>query len=514
MADPIKNVVPTPIAQATVVPSSVLRKTQWILGKELKLTESDPKFDEWDVNNCIILGWMFNLMKDRVYHMFMCHDTVHSLWIALNQMYAHAYNESRIFELHRDISHASQPIFGLFVADYFGYLQTRWEELAQYEPLSDFPNDGAVDLNTSPLPSLYEAFTTVDGDEQRHRLLLSHSLPESSQMAFAAPSGTRTYFAVVAMAGSHLGLAPSSSSGPMAAIAVGTLTALHSKSGHPTWILDSGANNHMTGELSIFNSPVTSVNQSVCIADGSSLPIHSQGDARLSSDITLFADLTLKKIFGWEYERDGLYYFKDPSPSSTLLSSLHVSTPQVLESSILVPLKMIKTQYNTVARNIRSDNGREYITNEFCAELNKNGMGVPKHFWYMVVLVATYLINQTPSWVLQGKAPLHILQPASILFIILPRVFGVNALFKTAVPLVPNLMTRPFVVSFLDLPSPGPISELFKKEDYLPPRLLPILESPPPSPSGSLSLIVTTDPSKVYSAICALKIPCQHLLQN
>ena len=39
---------------------------------------------------------------------------------------------------------------------------------------------------------------------------------------------------------SHLGLAPSTSSGPMTAIVVDTLTALHGKSSHPTWILDSG----------------------------------------------------------------------------------------------------------------------------------------------------------------------------------------------------------------------------------------------------------------------------------
>ncbi|GFY83186.1 hypothetical protein Acr_02g0014260 [Actinidia rufa] len=95
-------------------------------------------------------------------------------------------------------------------------------------------------------------------------------------------------------------------------------TALHGKSGHPTWILDFGANNHMTGELATFTSPVTSVNQSVCIADGSSIPIRSQGDARLSSNITLssvYHDLSSKKIFGRGYERDGLYYFGDLLPS-------------------------------------------------------------------------------------------------------------------------------------------------------------------------------------------------------
>ena len=38
-------------------------QTPLVLGKP-KLDESDPKFDEWDVDNFIILGWMFNSMKD------------------------------------------------------------------------------------------------------------------------------------------------------------------------------------------------------------------------------------------------------------------------------------------------------------------------------------------------------------------------------------------------------------------------------------------------------------------
>ena len=81
-------------------------------------------------------------MDERVYNMFMYHRNVLDLWNALNKMYAHAHSDSRIFELYQDISHASQSVLGLSVADFFGYLQTRWEELSQYEPISDFPNDG------------------------------------------------------------------------------------------------------------------------------------------------------------------------------------------------------------------------------------------------------------------------------------------------------------------------------------------------------------------------------------
>ena len=32
---------------------------------------------------------------------------------------------------------------GLSVVDYFGYLQSRWEDLVQYESLSDFPAEVA-----------------------------------------------------------------------------------------------------------------------------------------------------------------------------------------------------------------------------------------------------------------------------------------------------------------------------------------------------------------------------------
>ncbi|GFS38150.1 DHHC-type zinc finger family protein [Actinidia rufa] len=237
MADSLKEVAPAhtvPVLSPLYIGGK--RKTRWILGKEPKPVESDPKFDEWVSDNYIILGWMFNSMEDRVYHMFMYHDTVH----------------------------------GLSVADYFGYLQTRWEELAQYEPLSDFPSDGAI-LNTSPLPSLYEAFAIVDGDERRRRLL--PSLSESpiivpDQRAFAASSGTHLYCQhcpscggrgggrgrgtpwtgaiaevesiptdlpdfkqlqlQIAQLQSHLGLAPTfPSSGPTAAIVAETPTALH-----------------------------------------------------------------------------------------------------------------------------------------------------------------------------------------------------------------------------------------------------------------------------------------------
>ena len=57
-------------------------------------------------------------------------------------------------------------------------------------------------------------------------------------------------------------------------------------------------------------------------------------------------------------------------------------------------------------------------------------MGVPKYLWHMAVLIATYLINHTPSRVLQGKALLYVLNPNSTLFPIVPRVFGCTCIIQ------------------------------------------------------------------------------------
>ena len=137
-------------------------------------------------------------------------------------MYAHEHNDSRIFELHREIACASQAILSVSVADFFGYLQSRWEELAQYEPLIEFPVETAAlvakrlnrhhtcqflmvlkpefeslrtqILNSSPMLSLYEVFPTIDGDERRCRLIQPPPIivPEliPDQMAFATASGS------------------------------------------------------------------------------------------------------------------------------------------------------------------------------------------------------------------------------------------------------------------------------------------------------------------------------------
>ena len=75
-------------------------KFGWLWGTEKQPIVGHVKRTQWDMDNYTILGWLFNYMEERIYNTFMYHDSVYGLWIALNQMYAHACNDVRIFELY------------------------------------------------------------------------------------------------------------------------------------------------------------------------------------------------------------------------------------------------------------------------------------------------------------------------------------------------------------------------------------------------------------------------------
>ena len=50
--------------------------------------------------------------------------------------------------------------------------------------------------------------------------------------------------------------------------ATSTTPVFHAKTGHLSWVLNSGANDHMNGKLSIFSSPVVPIHQTICLTDG------------------------------------------------------------------------------------------------------------------------------------------------------------------------------------------------------------------------------------------------------
>ena len=136
---------------------------------------------------------------------------------------------------------------------------------------------------------------------------------------------------------------------------------------------------------------------------------------------------------------------------------------------------LVKNQFNTQVKMIRTDNGTEYVNKEFSDFLSENGilhqtscpdtppqngvaerknrhilevarslmftMNVPKFLWSEAVLTATYLINRTPSKILSMKTPCEILWGENK-FVVPPKVFGCTCFVRDHRPQVGKLDPR------------------------------------------------------------------------
>uniref|UniRef100_A0A2N9I8J9 Uncharacterized protein n=1 Tax=Fagus sylvatica TaxID=28930 RepID=A0A2N9I8J9_FAGSY len=154
-------------------------------------------------------------------------------------------------------------------------------------------------------------------------------------------------------------------------------TCLHSSSS-PSWVIDSGASDHMTGNSSLLSHTSSPCSPSfVTIANGTKTPIQGKGTVT-TSDLTLSDDLKTKRMIGGGFVKDGLYYFQ---PSSTSVPS--------------------------------------------CSSFYKFSISVALSSWApLVVLTAAYLLNRMPSRILKGKSPFEMFFPRKNSFSIPPRVFG------------------------------------------------------------------------------------------
>ena len=162
--------------------------------------------------------------------------------------------------------------------------------------------------------------------------------------------------------------------------------------------------------------------------------VHVQLCPQLGFDIVTFVD---------DYSRTTwLYLMKN---RSELFSHFHAFYAE------------IHTQFHVSLQSLRSDNAKEYVSEQFqsfmlqndilhqtsCVDTLHNGvaerknrhlletirallfqMHVPKHFWANVVSSACFFINRMPSSILNWYTSYHILFPNKPLFLIKPQIFG------------------------------------------------------------------------------------------
>ncbi|RVW39091.1 Retrovirus-related Pol polyprotein from transposon TNT 1-94 [Vitis vinifera] len=232
---------------------------------------------------------------------------------------------------------------------------------------------------------------------------------------------------------------------------------------HTTWIVDSGASDHMTGNLMVFHeyTPCHN-NSSVRIADGTlSRALNSGkriGNDEVCAELYLLRAEEIRRLLMkttcvvsnpstktdsvvmlWHYRLGSRWFvtFVDDHTQVTwvFLMKKKSEVREIFENFN----NMVQTLFQAKIQVLRTNNAREYYHNILGSYLLENGIvhqsscidtpqqngvaerknrhlmevarslmiasNVPKQLWGEAVLTATYLINRMPSRILQFKTP-------------------------------------------------------------------------------------------------------------
>ncbi|GAV91313.1 UBN2_3 domain-containing protein, partial [Cephalotus follicularis] len=109
-------------------------KLGYVNGEIAKPNATDPNFLDWEAHDNNVMTWLFNSMDPSIYEIFAYSETARDLWTALKEMYGHADNSSRIFEIQQELVNVVQAPNQSFTKHY-GNMKRKWDELRQYRPL-------------------------------------------------------------------------------------------------------------------------------------------------------------------------------------------------------------------------------------------------------------------------------------------------------------------------------------------------------------------------------------------
>ncbi|CAL8991819.1 unnamed protein product [Prunus brigantina] len=218
--------------------------------------------------------------------------------------------------------------------------------------------------------------------------------------------------------------------------------------GSNTWIIDTGSSDHMTYDVKFFDELSSNTcDPYITSANGMPSPITGEGTISLTPTLSLSRALLVPNIHCNLLSVGRLLDTLNASPTfyPTHCSFQDLKTHETIGHGKRIGgfCAMVFTQFHASVKVFRTDNGGEYVnhtltqffrdqgvihqtTTPFTPQQNgvserKNrqllevarslmlDMSVPHHLWGHGVLSAAYLINRTPSRVLNFKTPLDVL---------------------------------------------------------------------------------------------------------
>uniref|UniRef100_A0A2N9FCY0 Uncharacterized protein n=1 Tax=Fagus sylvatica TaxID=28930 RepID=A0A2N9FCY0_FAGSY len=320
-------------------------------GKESYLTTTKPtdatKISKWIKEDAQIMTWLWNSLEPDVFNNVSYLESSKDIWDTLHLMYSSEENITRIHKLYQDMFSLQQG--DRSIEEYFSLLQGMWDELNVYQPLStdlqkqqkyreefrvakflsglkpDLDPIRSQILSGKDIPTVRETYARVrraaissSGVKDERSALVGHyDTPQGERGDHSSRRGTHNG------RGGRGGRSGGGGRGPKKCTHCGRTNhtvdfcwKLHGKpawANHatvdgdnsillrssPSWVIDSGASDHMTGNSSLLSNISDPCSPfSVTVANGTKTPVQGIGNCLpllLRADKSPFSVL---KVFG------------------------------------------------------------------------------------------------------------------------------------------------------------------------------------------------------------------------
>ncbi|XP_073117115.1 uncharacterized protein [Elaeis guineensis] len=515
----------------------------YLTGTKKKPANNEQDMAQWRMENSVVLAFLLNTLTPNVARSVQLLKTAQEVWETVAQMFSQKQNSAQAFEIRSQLRQLRQG--DLSITEYATELKRLWSEADHYrnfapqcsidvdgfqkyleeERVQDFlyglnPEYESVRvqlLARDILPSLGQVFSTVLSEETWRRVTSdSNSSIRSALTVQPQQVGEKVCFHCKKpghtkafcwdlhdrpnqpgrgsrgrggrLSGGRTGGQNHVRGPAQANLSEETEGAIHSlstkeyqtfrrmmekyesSSNTTPSTLEQSSHQDEYLDSSLF---AHSGHDKVRIADGSFTPVSGKGSIDCTPNLRLSSEQRMGKILGGGRMHNGLYYLStdEKSMSSSLMG---------------YALSAEGTQFGVKIKILRSDNGTEYINQEFRAYLQTHGilhqttcvdtpaqngvaerknrhllevarsllftMQVPKFLWGEAVLTAAYLINRMPLRTLGFKSPIQCLK-GSTDYVVTPRVFGCVCFARDYRPSVGKLDPRALKCVFVGYPA-------------------------------------------------------------
>ncbi|GAV60583.1 UBN2_3 domain-containing protein, partial [Cephalotus follicularis] len=95
-------------------------KMGYITGKVQQPDVNDPIYENWELNNSIVMAWLINSMESHIRRTYLFLRTANAIWDAVNKNYSDLENASQVFEIKNKLKDLRQG--RMDITEYFNEL--------------------------------------------------------------------------------------------------------------------------------------------------------------------------------------------------------------------------------------------------------------------------------------------------------------------------------------------------------------------------------------------------------